>query len=218
MTVDRRRGVDEMAEYDALKVAKAIAKELEGNWKTAPGNDTNDAFIVSEADDGCRLEIVVDRYASQPKVDIFAIYPEELRRYSRPSITTAAKRDRSADGIARQIEKRVLPAYLEALGKAREERAARLAERDEQEVLARKISEAFGKEWDGWDDRYEPKPDNWRPVAFFWGDSPRGVDHFSATPGDKGEIKFEFNVPNGRALDVARFLAGLSEVEKEGDG
>lgn len=118
-----------MQALDVSQLATEVAEKLGDSWSTAPGYhpDNHEALLV-----GPTGELIQVRYGGwqtryQGRLVLYGTFAAELRRFqpdpsARYVITVAPTS--SATRVAKEITRRLLPEYREAVGRAFDRRAA----------------------------------------------------------------------------------------------
>lgn len=102
-----------MSDTEAVDFARAVAKHLDG-WTATNTEYGHGAYLV-HADGQMRLLVRLGGWKLEGRAEIRGSYPETDMRPTVVKITVAV--GRSADQVARQIQRRLLPRYSEQLSR-----------------------------------------------------------------------------------------------------
>lgn len=183
---------------DIALLAKQIAGELGEGWSGGPGHHNYDAFLIGPNDE--RLQLRDENWRNRQPGRLYILgsllHVRNHRVFGPPGGEISVRPTRPAADIAREITRRLLPGYREALEENRRRQAAADAQEAAWSQLERQLLEAL-------------------PGA-------RYLEHSrSITSGSYGEnqcdidvrrgdyAKFEIHVPHSRAVVLARFVESL---------
>ena len=126
-------------------LARDVARHLGPNWTldTSALGERHRPLALNRPD-GARLLIGFDDWTRARRVEIWGTYPDRIRithRLPRHEITVS--RARGAQVIAREIVRRLLPAYQPDLCRAREIVLRRAQQKQDRDRLAEQITEAL---------------------------------------------------------------------------
>jgi hypothetical protein len=103
--------------------AGAVAKALGKGWKLLPADaeQSCESRVAIDGPDSERIVMRTDGYDSRGRIRIYGTTPDRAMRYSSSEITVA--RDKDPAAIARDITRRLLPAYRKIAAEAKEKHA-----------------------------------------------------------------------------------------------
>jgi hypothetical protein len=127
---------------NALGFAQGIAVELGAGWRAGSGWTGESAFVRHEDGRGLFILALSFPFSARGRAEVRGVYPQGWGgdRDRDPVITVSMSR--KADAVARDIRRRMLPAYAERLAKARARVARDDADRGERERVAALIMAA----------------------------------------------------------------------------
>lgn len=188
------------------QIALAVAQCLTGKWTVKPQDDDRTSAELAR-EDGVSFYIHGPSYQRKDKLYIGGKWPQNPRTNQmavpygeRPSIGVSPSR--SPEQIAREIERRFLPAFVPLYAKMAEQIANDERLNDGAMDLARKVAEVLGK----------PITKDWRnDVAFSRYVGPATIDIQRS-----GYVKMEFRISGAPARVLALVkLAAKWEAEDE---
>lgn len=134
-----------------LSLVAQIAEILPGSWDVRPFPEAWGAD-VNDPDTGASLYIVTSTWKQADRIEVKSQLPQDSKgetpyvglQYgqSMPAITVSG--NKSAEQIARDIERRLMPAYLPLLERARKQIAETEEYYNRTETMARKIAALVG--------------------------------------------------------------------------
>jgi hypothetical protein len=193
------------------KLAAEVAGELGDGWSVDPHWNANGSML--DHTDSRRLHICTSRWPQNRagRVIISGVLPYRPGSYIEPGshkeITVAA--ERGAAVIAREINRRLMPEYIEALSKIRARNAGEDAAFASQSALAVKVRSIFGLA--------EPELNDWQLEQVKRNGHSIGLHEFgygSVRPNYDGtDAKLEVTLPADQLLQVLELLATFSKQD-----
>jgi hypothetical protein len=191
--------------HDIAQLAADVAQFLGEGWGVDPDFDANGRML--DHTDGRRLHIYTTGWPGNltRRVIISGSLPYRPGQYiepgSRTEITVAA--ERGAAVIAREITRRLMPGYIDALAKVRARNATEDAAWESQAALAAKVRGIFGL--------YEPDMQDWQMEQVKRNGITVSLHRFgygSVRPNHDGtSAKLEVTLPADQLVQVLDLLA-----------
>ncbi len=183
---------------DLVNLAKQLAKELGEGWSGGPGYHNHDAFIHGPNDE--RLQLLDESWRNRGRGRVYII--GSLRHYDGLShgvtggeISVSASRP--VDHLARDISRRLLPDYREALEESKRRTAAAEAQEAAWSELERHLLDALS------DSHYIEHSHSITSGTY-------GEDQCDIDVRRSGDYAtFQIHVPHTHAVELARFVESL---------
>ncbi|SEP54055.1 hypothetical protein SAMN04489732_13612 [Amycolatopsis saalfeldensis] len=189
---------------NVVHVATSIAVELGKEWRAEPGYmaDASDAYLQGPED--IRIRIGTDHHKKSGNNRLFLseAVTGDLRRFVRSGLMISVSRDRTSRDVAAELRRRLLPNVMEALGKARVDKAESDARDAEHAAMRETMSVAL-------DGRTHSHDQN----NVHFGSYGDGVSGSVEVRKFGGDVKFEVKVPKALAPAMADTVAALSKSD-----
>jgi hypothetical protein len=188
----------------ALGFALDVAAQLGDGWEAAPGAHGELAFIRHADGRGLFIHALTYPFSARGRAEVRGVYPDGWTgdREREPRITVSMGRDPAA--VARDIARRLLPAYGEQLERARAYVAEAQAEESSREQVAAAITAVLpGTERD----HVQP----WK-LGIALRLRPWGYRHTCVIRSGSDSTEVDLDLRGLPAADAVRMLAALGAV------
>lgn len=135
-----------MPVIDMAKHAREIARGLGDGWKATPLPGPGRAAARLHGPDGAELYLITDSYATPLRLEIRGVLDRDYVRDSEAHHKITVSVARSADEVARDITRRLLPGYLPAAAATQERKRMAGVAAAERDALIEALVKCLGKD------------------------------------------------------------------------